>query len=192
MNPWFAKAIVLASTLALVIIPASLHRGVAITVVKNRKGRTERLLLILTSLGFFLPIVWVGTPALAFADYPLRAVPWVAGNCCLGLGLWLLYRSHADLGTNWSITLEVREKHQLVTHGVYRHLRHPMYLALLLYASGQALVLPNWVAGPSYLVALLFLFALRVGPEERMMVEEFGKDYEAYVARTKRFVPGVW
>jgi protein-S-isoprenylcysteine O-methyltransferase Ste14 len=108
------------------------------------------------------------------------------------LGLWLLYRSHADLGTNWSITLEVREKHQLVTHGVYRHLRHPMYLALLLYASGQALVLPNWVAGPSYLVALLFLFALRVGPEERMMVEEFGKDYEAYVARTKRFVPGVW
>ena len=53
-------------------------------------------------------------------------------------------------------------------------------------------MLPNWVAGPSYLVALAFLFALRVGPEERMMVEEFGKDYEAYKAQTKRLVPGVW
>ena len=53
-------------------------------------------------------------------------------------------------------------------------------------------MVPNLVAGPSYLVALAFLFALRVGPEERMMVEEFGKEYEAYMAQTKRLVPGVW
>jgi protein-S-isoprenylcysteine O-methyltransferase Ste14 len=106
--------------------------------------------------------------------------------------LWLFYRSHADLGTNWSITLQVREKHQLVTQGIYQHVRHPMYLALLLYSVGQALVLPNWLAGPSYLVAFGLLFALRVGPEERMMLEEFGKDYEAYMARTKRLIPGAW
>ncbi len=67
-----------------------------------------------------------------------------------------------------------------------------MYLALLLYSLGLALVLPNWVAGPSYLLAIALLFVLRVGPEERMMLEEFGKDYEAYMARTKRLVPGVW
>ena len=108
------------------------------------------------------------------------------------MGLWLFHRSHADLGTNWSITLEVREKHQLVTQGIYRHVRHPMYLALLLYSVGQALVLPNWVVGPSYGVVMALMFGLRVGPEERMMLEEFGKDYEAYMARTKRLVPGVW
>jgi protein-S-isoprenylcysteine O-methyltransferase Ste14 len=39
---------------------------------------------------------------------------------------------------NWSIALEVREKHQLVTQGIYRHIRHPMYLALLLYSSALA------------------------------------------------------
>ncbi len=54
-----------------------------------------------------------------------------------------------------------------------------MYMALLLYSSGQALALPNWMAGPSYEVALALLFVLRVSPEERMMLEEFGKDYEA-------------
>ena len=86
----------------------------------------------------------------------------------------------------------MQEKHQLVTQGIYRHVRHPMYLALLLYSLGQALVLPNWVAGPSYLVAIALLFVLRVGPEERMMLEQFGKDYEAYMTRTKRLVPGVW
>jgi protein-S-isoprenylcysteine O-methyltransferase Ste14 len=36
------------------------------------------------------------------------------------------------------------------------------------------------------------VFALRVGPEERMMTEEFGAEYEAYMARTKRLVPGIW
>ena len=67
-----------------------------------------------------------------------------------------------------------------------------MYMALLLYAAGQALVLPNYVAGASYGVAMALLVALRLGPEERMMLEEFGKDYEEYRARTKRLVPGVW
>ncbi|PYQ51270.1 MAG: hypothetical protein DMF78_13760 [Acidobacteria bacterium] len=116
----------------------------------------------------------------------------MAGILCLVVGLWLFYRSHADLGTNWSITLEVREGHQLVTQGIYRRVRHPMYLALLLYSVGQALVLPNWVAGPSYLVAFGLLFALRVGREEQLMLEEFGQDYEAYMARTNRLVPGIW
>ena len=128
----------------------------------------------------------------AFAEYPLRAGPFTAGVFCLAAGLWLFYRSHADLGTNWSVTLEVRERHRLITHGVYRSVRHPMYAALLLYSVGQALVTPNWVAGPSYLVAFAILFVFRVGAEERMMLEQFGDEYAAYMARTKRLVPGLW
>src|SRR6185295_7782434 len=103
------------------------------------------------------------SPIFSFAEYPLRRGPLVAGVMCLVIGLWLFYRSHADLGTNWSITLEVREQHRLITEGVYRRIRHTMYSALLLYSIGQALVIPNWVAGPSNLVAFAILFALRVG-----------------------------
>src|SRR4030095_11877663 len=135
---------------------------------------------------FFVPLVWVAAPIFAFAEYPLHPVPLLAGVVCLAVGLWLFARSHGDLGTNWSITLEVREKHQLVTHGIYRTVRHPMYSALLLYSLGQALVVPNWIPGPSYGVAMTLLIAFRLAPEERMMQEEFGKDYEAYMKRTKR------
>ena len=67
-----------------------------------------------------------------------------------------------------------------------------MYLALLLYSVGQALVIPNWVAGPSNLIAFAILCALRIRAEERMMLEEFGAEYAAYLRRTKRLVPGVW
>jgi len=193
MNPWFAKAIVLVSSIVMVIVRAPHgQRSRGIKVVKSRKGSLEIVLLTLAWLGFFVPLVWIATPVFAFADYPLRPVPFIAGTLCLAVGLWLFHLSHADLGTNWSITLEVLERHRLVTEGIYRRVRHPMYLALLLYSLGQALVLPNWVAGPSYLVAFGLLFALRVGPEERMMREEFGKDYEAYMARTKRLIPGLW
>ena len=111
---------------------------------------------------------------------------------CFVIGLWLFYRSHADLGTNWSITLEVRVQHRLITQGVYTRIRHPMYLALALYSIGQALVIPNWVAGPSNLIAFAILCVLRIRAEERMMVDEFGAEYAAYSARTKRLVPGVW
>lgn len=168
------------------------QRSRSVKVVKSRKGPLEIGLLTLAWLGFFLPLIWVAVPVLAFADYPLRPVPFIAGTLLLALGLRLFYGSHADLATNWSITLEVREKHQLVTKGIYRRVRHPMYLALLLYSVGLALLLPNWVAGPSYGDAFILLFAFRVGPEERMMLEEFGKDYEAYMARTKCLVSGVW
>ena len=110
----------------------------------------------------------------------------------LALGLWVFQRSHADLGRHWSITLELREGHALVTTGIYARVRHPMYLGLLLYSLGQALVLPNWIAGPSYLVAMGLLFAFRLGPEERMLREAFGAEFDLYRARTKRLVPGVW
>jgi protein-S-isoprenylcysteine O-methyltransferase Ste14 len=53
-------------------------------------------------------------------------------------------------------------------------------------------VIPNWVAGLSNLIAFTVLFALRVGAEERMMTEQFGDEYAAYSARTKRLVPTVW
>ncbi len=111
---------------------------------------------------------------------------------CVVIGLWLFYKSHADLGKNWSITLQVREQHRLITQGVHCRIRHPMYSALVLYSVGQALVIPNWIAGPSNLVAFAILFSLRVHAEEQMMSEAFGDEYAAYAARTKRLVPGVW
>jgi protein-S-isoprenylcysteine O-methyltransferase Ste14 len=193
MDPWFAKAVILLASIVLVVIRAPYgQRSRAIPVVTSRKGRLEVVLLTIAWIAFFLPLIWVATPVFAFADYPLYPIPFVSGALCLALGLWLFHRSHADLGTNWSITLAVREKHQLVTHGSYRWVRHPMYLALLIYSAGQALVVPNWLVGPSNGVAMALLFALRVGPEERMMLEQFGNDYQTYMTTTKRLVPGVW
>ena len=193
MNPWIAKAVVVAATAVMIAIRAPHGReSRRVKVVKSHMTPLESIILILAWTGFFIPLIWISSPAFSFAEYPLRIGPLISGIVCFVIGLWLFYRSHADLGTNWSITLEVREEHRLITQGVYRGVRHPMYSALVLYSVGQALVIPNWVAGPSNLVAFSVLFAFRIHTEERMMLEQFGDEYTAYMARTKRLVPGVW
>jgi protein-S-isoprenylcysteine O-methyltransferase Ste14 len=193
LNPWIAKALVLAGTAVMIAIRAPHgHRNRSVKVAASYKTRLETGLLILAWIGFVVPLIWVASPAFSFAEFPLLAGPLVTGVMCLAIGLWLFYRSHADLGTNWSITLELHEQHHLITQGVYRRIRHPMYLALALYSVGQALIIPNWVAGPSNLVAFAILLALRIRAEERMMIEGFGAEYAAYSMRTKRFIPGVW
>lgn len=162
-------------------------------VVEDRRGAVEVVLLVLMGMAvLLLPIVSAATGWLDFAE---RAQPrW---SLSLGLAvallwLWLFWRAHADLGRNWSVTLQLREEHRLVTSGVYARVRHPMYTALFAQALAQALLLANWVAGPAMLVAFSLMFALRLGPEERMMAERFGAEYEAYARRTKRLVPGLW
>ena len=192
---WIAKAVILVGTVVMIAIRAPHgRRSRSVKVARSQKTALETLLLALAWIGFFVPVIWAVSPAsvFAFAAYPLRSGPLVAGVACLAIGLWLFFRSHADLGTNWSVTLELRQEHRLVTQGVYRTIRHPMYTALMLNAVGQALVIPNWVAGFANVIAFAVLLALRLGNEERMMAEQFGDEYAAYSARTKRLVPGVW
>ena len=193
MNPWIAKAVILTATVAMIAIRAPHgRRSRTVKTVKRFTGAREAVLLVLAWVGFVVPLIWVASPAFSFAEYPLHLTPLLAGGTCLVLGLWYFYRSHADLGTYWSVTLELRESHRLITQGVYRRVRHPMYAALLLYAVGQALAVPNWIAGPSYLVSFAVLFLLRVRLEEQMMLDAFGNEYATYMAQTKRLIPGIW
>jgi protein-S-isoprenylcysteine O-methyltransferase Ste14 len=193
MNVLYAKAAVIAAAVAMVAIRAPHgNRSLRVPVAESRKGVLEKALLTLAWVSFFLPFAWCLSPVLAFADVPLHPAALAAGVAVNALGLWVFHRSHADLGTNWSISLEVREGHTLVTGGVYSRVRHPMYLGLLLYSVGQALFLPNLVAGPAYLAVMALIVGCRLGPEERMMRDRFGAAWDDYAAGTRRLVPGVW
>jgi protein-S-isoprenylcysteine O-methyltransferase Ste14 len=67
-----------------------------------------------------------------------------------------------------------------------------MYTAFWLWALAQALLLPNWFAGFAGLVGFGTLFFGRVAREERMMLDNFGEEYRAYMTRTYRVIPGVY
>ncbi len=79
--------------------------------------------------------------------------------------------------------------HTLVAEGVYRTIRHPMYASQMLLGVAQILLLQNWIAGPAGLLLFLPLYWVRVPREEQMMLDQFGADYRAYMARTGRILP---
>jgi protein-S-isoprenylcysteine O-methyltransferase Ste14 len=197
MNPWLGKiAILLGLVILIAIRIPHARRGRRVKVAEKRKSVQETAFHVLIGFGYItgvlLPLLFIATPLLSFADYPLRPWTFESGLALLGSGLWLFHRSHAGLGTNWSENLELREDHQLVTFGVYKFIRNPMYAALCLYAIAQTLLLSNWIAGPCFLVQFTLMFILRLRAEERMMSEKFGQSYEEYARRTKRLVPGIW
>lgn len=164
------------------------------TAVANRRDRVrERMLMLISYTGLFvIPLVYVLTDQPKLARYTFHPTQAWIGTVVLIAAMALLYRTHRDLGRAWSITLEIRDQHKLITRGIYETLRHPMYAAFWLWAISQALLLPNWIAGFSGIVGFGTLFFARVGHEERMMLETFGDEYRAYMARTYRLIPGIY
>jgi protein-S-isoprenylcysteine O-methyltransferase Ste14 len=163
------------------------------TVVQRRDRVRDTVLLALSFTGLgLIPAIYVLTGQPRFAGYAFQPAQAWLGAAVMAAAMVLFYRTHRDLGRAWSVTLEVRDRHTLVTRGIYERLRHPMYAAFWLWALAQALLLPNWIAGLSGLVGFGTLFFARVGREERMMLETFGEEYRAYMGRTKRVIPGVY
>ncbi|MET0406006.1 MAG: protein-S-isoprenylcysteine O-methyltransferase [Cystobacter sp.] len=162
-------------------------------VATDRIGTAEKLVLSVLFLGVLLPGVYIFTPVLRFADYglPPGAAAWVggAGGLLMGVALWLFWHAHADLGRNWSPSLQLMEHHSLVTGGIYRFVRHPMYASQWVFALAQALLLQNWIAGPATLICFAPLYFIRVPREEAMMLERFGETYRTYMVHTGRVLP---
>jgi protein-S-isoprenylcysteine O-methyltransferase Ste14 len=194
MTPFIAKLIWWAGIVGWYVIRFPHERRSRKTpIALRREPLRDGVLLAISFTGLcVIPVIYVVTGAPRFADYPFQpAMAWL-GTAVFVLSLLLFYRTHRDLGRSWSVTLEIRETHQLITAGVYRHVRHPMYSAFLLWAVAQALLLPNFVAGLAGLMGFGTLFAFRLPREERMMEESFGEAYRAYAARTKRIIPGIF
>lgn len=169
------------------------RRAKRVRIVRDYRSLSEKIALSTAFFGMaIVPAFYVATGIPQAADYPPRGWAVVVGIVIFAFGLWVFRRAHKDLGRNWSVTLEIRDKHKLVSAGLYRFVRHPMYASFLLIGLAQAFLLPNWVAGMSGLAGFAVLFFMRVNVEERMMLDNFGQEYRAYCETTKRIIPFVY
>ncbi len=76
----------------------------------------------------------------------------------------------------------------LVTSGIYQYSRNPMYLGLVLLLLGWALYLSHFLAFVLLPLFMLSMTRLQIQPEERMMRQKFGKDYQAYLMQVRRWI----
>ena len=113
------------------------------------------------------------------------------GLLLVGVAIVVVLAAALTLGKNYSSTLVIREGHELVVHGIYRIVRHPIYLGTILCMLGLPIAVSSWSGLPPMLLLIpLFLYRIRI--EERLLLEEFGDDYLAYMKRTKRLIPLVY
>ncbi|MEL6277248.1 MAG: protein-S-isoprenylcysteine O-methyltransferase [Pseudomonadota bacterium] len=181
----------LTGSLMIAVIRAPYARTTGDNVItSDRKDLSESVLLAAMFLAMgWLPLIHLATGVFGFADYHLAPVASYVGASLQPPFLLLFWRSHADLGKNWSATLEIREDHSLITDGVYAHMRHPMYAAIWLGVIAQPLLVQNWVAGFLVFPVFLAMYLIRTPREEAMMRDQFGEAYDRYAARTGRILP---
>jgi protein-S-isoprenylcysteine O-methyltransferase Ste14 len=92
------------------------------------------------------------------------------------------------LGLNLTDTVVTRRAHTLVTSGPYRWVRHPFYGCVALFTTGSAVVAANWFMAVTGALTI-WLITVRTRTEEAHLLARFGPSYEAYRARTGRFLP---
>jgi protein-S-isoprenylcysteine O-methyltransferase Ste14 len=155
----------------------------------ERRGRLARVsYLTLIGLGaVLLAIPWRVHPL----DVPIAPTDPAAGVVGMGLcllGLVFAIWARRTLADNWSSDVTFKHGHELIQHGPYNYVRHPIYSGMLLMLIGTALVIGRLHAWLGVLVVLIsFLAKLR--QEEGLMLQHFPAAYEAYRRRVKALVP---
>ncbi len=110
------------------------------------------------------------------------------GVALLSLGGGIRIRALHDLGDQFSAFVTLQPEHRLVRGGIYRFVRHPLYVSLLLAAPGFALVFRSRLVLPIFAVTLVFI-ANRIRREEHLLISRFGDAYREYRTRTWALVP---
>lgn len=160
--------------------------------ISSHHGRREKLSYMLVSASFLPILLYIFTPLFSFTH--MSTPDWLrwAGLICGLSGSGLFAWTHLALGKNWSGLLEIAKDHELVTGGPYQFVRHPMYSAFFLMGLGVLLLSSNWLVGGLNLVAVTYMYAVRVADEEAMMLGHFGHRYQIYMDHTGRVFPRLW
>jgi len=157
----------------------------------EREDRANRWVL-----AAFLPIGLIAAYLPAWCD---RTGLWVIdGDIVRWLGVVLYAAGGAlrlwpvfVLGRRFSGLVAIQPGHRLVTDGIYRVIRHPSYLGLLVNALGWALAFRS-ALGVLLVAVTVAILVGRIRSEEALLQSQFGPEYDAYRARTWRLIPGLY
>jgi protein-S-isoprenylcysteine O-methyltransferase Ste14 len=140
-------------------------------------------------LANLIPLIYVLTSWLDFANYSLPAwIGWL-GTIIFAISGALIWKTQRDLGRSWTPSLTFRDGHYLITDGIYAYLRHPLYSAHLLWGIAQVMMLHNWIAGYAYLAVVIPRTLIRIQKEEQVMLDKFGDEYRSYLEKTGGIFP---
>ena len=151
--------------------------------------REDRVFVVLASLVFFFALFVSFWEFVAVQGMVFRfSVLSVSGLILFVVGVGIRLAGKRALGKYYSYGLRVLPDHKLVTSGIYKYVRHPISLAVLVYGPGIPLIFSS-LYGFLITLALVPLVLYRITIEERMLVQKFGDEYRDYMKKTKKIIP---
>jgi protein-S-isoprenylcysteine O-methyltransferase Ste14 len=190
-DQFFSHAPLVATTVATFILTVVAFFSGGGMSTGEREDRGNRWVLgVFSLLGLFLAFFSAYTDRLDFWTIDGDTTRWTGFALFMGgsiLRLWPVF----VLGRRFSGFVALQRDHKLVTSSIYRYVRNPSYLGLLIGSFGWALVFRS---GVGLIIAALLVIPLvpRMRAEERLLADHFGAEYEAYRARTWRLLPGIY
>lgn len=167
---------------------SSIKREKRVTEIDSDRNTLRTIWIVTVSANAIAAIV------ARFTDFPIVSAAEFryAGISIMVIGVVLRISAIASLGRMFTYNVTIRDGHELVTSGLYRHIRHPSYTGMLITFAGYGLALNNW---PGFAIAFVPVFAVmakRIAIEEAVLLEQFGDAYVSYVKRSWRLVPLVY
>lgn len=115
----------------------------------------------------------------------------VTGLLLFVIGIVIRRIGKRTLGRYYAYGLRTLQNHELITHGIFKHIRHPISLAMFMYGIGIPLIFTSFY-GFLIMLMLIPLTLYRIGIEEKMLIEQFGDKYREYMTKTKKIIPFIY
>ncbi|XP_054822975.1 protein-S-isoprenylcysteine O-methyltransferase A-like [Prosopis cineraria] len=168
------------------VLPIAIHGRSNVTLKSLLISKTYILAMIFSFLEYFIEIVLI----------PELKEQWIVSN--LGLAMVLigeLIRKIAIITAGQAFTHLIRirhdEHHQLITHGIYKFIRHPGYCGFLIWSIGIQIMLCNPLSTIAFAIVVWNFFAKRIPYEEYYLRQFFGAQYREYARKVVSGVPFV-
>jgi len=151
-----------------------------------RTKAKPRKRIYLKSSFFILLIGYLSIVIASITEYFVKGqgvlvVVSIAGFLLYLSGVVLRRRAIKDLAGNWSVFIEIKENHKLITRGIYKHFKHPYCLAVVFELSGFCLVANSYGSLLFVFLVQLPLVFVRIILEEKVLVSHFGETYKSYI-----------
>jgi len=157
---------------------------------ESKLNMVVRALVGISYIGLLVGYIFY-PPLLAWANVFLpKWIRWIGASITL-LSVILIWWVQWALGVQFDTTLHIQAEHQMISHGPYRWVRHPMYSALFIMGTGWLLLTANWFVGGALMASIVLIVISRVRNEEALLIETFGDSYTAYMERSGRFLPRI-
>lgn len=176
----------------LIVLTYWLISGMGVKKVENQESLTTRFvqywLPLIVAILLLGPGNWYGHSWLRENFIEHTNFVGIIGLLISVSGAIIACTSRYILGKNWSLSVQKKENHQLIIHGIYKMVRHPIYTGILLLFIGNAIIVGDYRAIIAVLIVFISLW-LKLKKEEKLLIEIFGMEYVVYKSQTKALIP---